>query len=112
MSKLIGKEADARFNAFAFPAEDQDGNPIYMIGLFKEEYYSSDIRSGWLRYNTLVDDLLSTLSSEEADVLGARRISGQRFTVFLDRMPVEVNNRDGKPRYDCRQVKVVGFEMV
>lgn len=113
MAKLIGKQGEAKFNAFAFEAQDRNNEPIFMIGVFTDETYdSSSTRSGWFQYDELNNpDIQSCLSSKEQDLLGIRLKSGKPFVAYLDKMPAEVTNRDGKPRFDCRAVNIVGFEI-
>lgn len=113
MSKLIGKKADAKFNAFAFETTDRNDQQIFMIGIFTDQTYdSSSTRSGWFQYNELNNpDIKGCLSSQEQDLLGVRLKSGKPFVIYLDKIPAEVTNRDGKPRYDCRAAEIVGFEV-
>jgi len=115
MSKLVGKKADAAFNAFAFRSEIKKSNgdtqEVFMLGLFKEQRYDSNVRSGWIQHSSLVSDLMDTLSYEEQTITGTVMKSGKQFVLYLDQMPAEVENRDGKPRYDCRPVRIVGFEI-
>jgi len=123
MSKIIGQKADAKFNAFAFETEDKNGNPVFMIGVFTDETYdSSTTRSGWFQYQELTNpDIQRCLSSFEEDFIGKRAQSGKPFIIYLDKMPSEVMSRPytdksgktvpAKPRYDCRPVRIVGFEV-
>ena len=114
---LTGKESKFAFNAFGFETEDRNGDPMVMVAIFNDDNYEGVVntRTGWLRYSNASEQLTALLSSEEKDVLGTRIKSGARFTIFLDQSPDETEGMSqsaGKvvPRYDTRDVKVVGFE--
>jgi len=110
--KTVGKETKNEFNAIMFESVNDNDKVTYMLGLFEEEEFNSDNRSGWLRYNSLKsDDFLDVMTSELDDHVGGRAESGNTFKVYLASAPKEVETGKGKLRYDCRGIKIVGYNL-
>lgn len=103
---LIGKDSKIAFNAIAFESTNSNGDPVTMVGLFTEPNFSPGVRAGWIAYSTFKHSQL--LAGEREDVLGLRRVRNT-FRVFLDQAPKPVDV-DGKERYDCSGVNIIGFE--
>jgi len=110
--KTVGKETKNEFNAIMFESVNDNDKVTYMVGFFEEEEFDSDNRSGWLRYNTLKsDDLLDVMTSELVDIWGGRAQHGNTFKVYFASAPKEVETGKSKLRYDCRDIKMVGYNL-